>query len=184
MAGWLTKRLEEKQKAATVKAFEADGLQILPMEHKSEMQILREESEWLKMVLRDCENKRVNMQKKHIVDMTRPQPHMESMCLSALSWAAKLSEEKRKVGKEALKLAQITGMDSDEVKKTEVRLAMQLTKIITICTSWMYYGLGHDEEQRGKIQSRINEQNLRCGNRSIGDDEALTMRQEEEGASS
>ena len=85
---------------------------------------------------------------------------------------------------EALKLAQITGTDSDEVKKTEVRLAMHLTKIITICTSWMYYGLGHDEEQRGKIQSRINEQNLRCGNRSIGEDEALTMRQEEEGASS
>ena len=154
------------------------------MKPKSEIQILREENEWLKMVLRDCENKRVNVQKKHIVDMTRPQPDMESMCLSALSWSAKLSEEKRNVGKEALKLAQITRTDSDEVKKTEVRLAMQLTKIITICTSWMYYGLGHDEEQRGKIQSRINEQNLRRGNRSIGEDEALAMRQEEEGASS
>ena len=43
--GWLTKRLEEKQKAATVKAFTADGLQTLPPEHKSELQILREENE-------------------------------------------------------------------------------------------------------------------------------------------
>ena len=71
--GWLTKRLEEKQKAATVKAFEADGLQMLPMEHKSEMQLLREENEWLKMVLRDCEKKHADEKRGRVVDMTKPQ---------------------------------------------------------------------------------------------------------------
>ena len=51
------KKFQDTEKEATVKAFEADGLQIVPMEHKSEMQLLREENEWLKMVLKDCEKR-------------------------------------------------------------------------------------------------------------------------------
>lgn len=140
--GWLTKRLEEKQKAATVKAFEADGLQMLPMEHKSEMQLLREENEWLKMVLRDCEKKHADEKSGRVVDMTKPQ-----------------------------------SCNMFDVADEEA-LAEKLTEIITVCTSWID-ALGYDEVKRGKLQERVNEKNLRRGNRSIGDDEALTMRQEE-----
>lgn len=175
--GWLAERFEQNQKEALAKAFKADVLPMMKMEHKSEIQILREENEWLKMVLRDCENKRVNVQKKRVIEMTKPQPCTKDKCLSALSWSAKLSEEERKVGKEALKLAQIIRTDSDEVKKTEARLAMRLTKIITLCTSWLHYGLSCDEQQRDQMQMRINKKNLYQG--SIGDNEALHLQEEE-----
>lgn len=175
--GWLAERFEQNQKEALAKAFKADVLPMMKTGHKSEIQILREENEWLKMVLRDCENKRVNVQKKRVIEMTKPQPCMKDKCLSALSWSAKLSEEERKVGKEALKLAQIIGTDSDEVKKTEVRLAMRLTKIITLCTSWLHYGLSCDEQQRDQMQMRVNKKNLHQG--SIGDNEALQLQEEE-----
>jgi hypothetical protein len=171
------KKFQDTEKEATVKAFTADGLQTLPPEHKSELQILREENEWLKMVLKDCEKKHVDEKSRRVVDMTRPQPCTKDKCLSALSWSAKLSEEERKVGKEALKLAQIIGTDSDEVKKTEARLAMRLTKIITLCTSWLHYGLSCDEQQRDQMQMRINKKNLYQG--SIGDNEALHLQEEE-----
>ena len=175
--GWLAERFEQNQKEALAKAFKADVLPMMKMEHKSEIQILREENEWLKMVLRDCENKRVNVQKKRVIEMTKPQPCTKDKCLSALSWSAKLSEEERKVGKEALKLAQIIRTDSDEVKKTEARLAMRLTKIITLCTSWLHYGLSCDEQQRDQMQMRINKKNLYQGR--IGDNEALHLQEEE-----
>ena len=68
------KKFQDTEKEATVKAFKADGLRMLPMEHKSEMQLLREENEWLKMVLKDCEKKHVDEKSGRIVDMTRPQP--------------------------------------------------------------------------------------------------------------
>mgnify|MGYP000874028589 CR=1 FL=1 len=91
--GWLAERLEQNQKEALAKAFKADGLQMLSIERKSEMQILREENEWLSMVLRDCENKRVNMQKKCVIDMTRPQPCTEFMDVSVMELTAKLVEK-------------------------------------------------------------------------------------------
>ena len=163
------KKFQDTEKEATVKAFTADGLQTLPPEHKSELQILREENEWLKMVLKDCEKKHVDEKSRRVVDMTRPQPCTKDKCLSALSWSAKLSEEERK--------AQIIGTDSDEVKKTEARLAMRLTKIITLCTSWLHYGLSCDEQQRDQMQMRINKKNLYQG--SIGDNEALHLQEEE-----
>lgn len=95
--GWLAERLEQNQKEALAKAFKADGLQMLSIERKSEMQILREENEWLSMVLRDCENKRVNVQKKCVIDMTRPQPCTEFMDVSVMELTAKLVEKTHEV---------------------------------------------------------------------------------------
>lgn len=178
MAGWLTKRLEEKKKAATAEALKAEELQILPVERKSEIQLLQEENEWLKMILRDCENRRVNVQKKRIVDMTRPQPCEKIECLSPIMWHAKLSEKLDKIKNETLKLSQIIGTDSDEIHKTEARIATKLTELVTICTSWLHYGLMYDEHLRGNLQKRVNEKNLRHG--SIRDDDILPMQHKAE----
>ena len=49
-------------------------LRRLLIEHEREMQRLKIENDWLKMVLKDCEKKRVDAKGGRIVDMTRPQP--------------------------------------------------------------------------------------------------------------
>ena len=178
--GWLAERLEQNQKEALAKAFKADGLQMLPMEHKSEMQILREENEWLKMVLKDCEKKHVDEKSRRVVDMTRPQPCNMFDVADAEAWGKELGKHMYEVIKDVIYMDQF--FDCIE-RADEEALAEKLTNVITVCTSWID-ALGYDEVKRGELQARVNEKNLRRGNRSIGDDEALTMRQEEEGASS
>lgn len=175
--GWLAERLEQNQKEALAKAFKADGLQMLSIERKSEIQILREENEWLSMVLRDCENKRVNVQKKCVIDMTRPQPCTEFMDVSVMELTAKLVEKTHEVIQKAAIISK-SAADSGESHDAEVDIAEKLTGLITFCTSWLHYGLGYDEHLRGEVQIRLNEKNLRRGN--IGDDAALSIRQEEE----
>lgn len=139
---------------------------------REKMQRLEEENRWLENALRECENIRINMQKARFVDLTRPQPCTRFKYLATLSWIEKLSEEMDKVEKEMLKLEQITGTDSDEIRDNEFRLAMKLTQIITFCTSWLHYGLGYDEKSRIEVQKRINKENLVQG--SIGDDAAFS----------
>ena len=172
------KKFQDAKKEVTAEALKAEELQILPVEHKSKVQLLQEENEWLKMVLRDCENKRVNVQKKRVVDMTRPQPCEEIECLSPLRWYAKLTDELDKIKNKTLKLSQIIGTDSDEIHQTEAYIATKLTELVTICTSWLYYGLGYDEHSRGKVQKRVNEKHLRHG--SIGDNDVLPMQHKSE----
>lgn len=171
------KKFQDTEKEATVKAFKADGLQMLPMEHKSEMQLLREENEWLKMVLKDCEKKHVDEKSRRIVDMTRPQPCTEFMDVSVMELTAKLVEKTHEVIQKAAIISK-SAADSGESHDAEVDIAEKLTGLITFCTSWLHYGLGYDEHLRGEVQIRLNEKNLRRGN--IGDDAALSIRQEEE----
>ena len=169
------KKFQDTEKEATVKAFKADCLRMLPLEHKSEMQLLREENEWLKMVLKDCEKKHVDEKSRRVVDMTRPQPCNMFDVAAGEAWAKELGKHMYEVIKDVIYMEQF--FDCIE-RADEETLAEKLTDIITVCTSWID-ALGYDEVKRGKLQERVNEKNLRRGNRSIGDDEALTMRQEE-----
>ena len=174
------KKFQDTEKEATVKALTADGLQTLPPEHKSELQILREENEWLKMVLKDCEKKHVDEKSRRVVDMTRPQPCNMFDVADAEAWGKDLGKHMYEVIKDVIYMDQF--FDCIE-RADEEALAEKLTDIITVCTSWID-ALGYDEVKRGELQARVNEKNLRRGNRSIGEDEAPAMRQEEEGASS
>ena len=171
------KKFQDAKKEVTAEALKAEELQILPVEHKSKVQLLQEENEWLKMILRDCENRRVNVQKKRIVDMTRPQPCTEFMDVSVMELTAKLVEKTHEVIQKAAIISK-SAADSGESHDAEVDIAEKLTGLITFCTSWLHYGLGYDEHLRGEVQIRLNEKNLRRGN--IGDDAALSIRQEEE----
>ena len=137
-------------------------------EHAREMQRLKIENDWLKMVLKDCEKKHVDEKRGCIVDMTRPQPCKKFHNASVLEWIAKLAEETHEVIQEATILKEVAdedGMvDHDtygllDVKK---RLATELTDVITVCTSWIDT-LGYDEVKRGKLQERVNEKNRSRG---------------------
>lgn len=174
------KKFQDTEKEAAVKAFKADGLQMLPMEHKSEMQLLREENEWLKMVLKDCEKKHVDEKSRRVVDMTRPQPCNMFDVADGEAWARELGKYMYDVVRDVIYMDQF--FDCIE-RADEEALAEKLTDIITVCTSWID-ALGYNEVKRGELQARVNEKNLRRGNRSIGENEAPAMRQEEEGASS
>ena len=143
-------------------------LRRLLIEYEREMQRLKKENEWLKKVLEDCEKKRVDEKSGRVVDMTRPQPCVRFCDAPAMAWIAKLVEETHEVIQEATFLkedADEDGMvDHDtygliDVKK---RLAMELTDVITVCTSWLD-ALGYDEEARGKLQKHVNEKNRRRG---------------------
>ena len=155
-------------------------LRRLLVEHEQEMQRLKIENDWLKMVLKDCEKKRVDEKRGRIVDMTRPQPCNMFDVADAEAWGKELGKHMYEVIKDVIYMDQF--FDCIE-RADEEALAEKLTNVITVCTSWID-ALGYDEVKRGELQARVNEKNLRRGNRSIGDDEALTMRQEEEGASS
>ena len=153
------KKFQDTEKEATVKAFEADGLQMLPMER---------------------EKKHIDEKSSRVVDMTRPQPCDMFDVVDGEAWAKELGKHMYDVIKDVIYMDQF--FDCIE-RADEEALAEKLTDIITVCTSWID-ALGYDEVKRGKLQERVNEKNLRRGNRSIGDDEAPAMRQEEEGASS
>ena len=171
------KKFQDTEKEATVKALTADGLQTLPPEHKSELQILREENEWLKMVLKDCEKKHVDEKSRRVVDMTRPQPCTEFMDVSVMELTAKLVEKTHEVIQKAAIISK-SAADSGESHDAEVDIAEKLTGLITFCTSWLHYGLGYDEHLRGEVQMRLNEKNLRRG--SIRDDDVLPMQHKAE----
>ena len=93
-------------------------------------------------------------------DMTKPQPctayeyaHFQSP--SSLGWLIRLSEEKDKITKDALKFAQIAGTDSDQIFDTKAKLAEKLTNVIHACVSWLH-ALGYDEKQRGQLHRCVN----------------------------
>ena len=153
------KKFQDTEKEATVKAFEADGLQMLPMEHKSEMQLLREENEWLKMVLKDCEKKHVDEKSRRVVDMTRPQPCDMFDVVDGEAWAKELGKHMYDVIKDVIYMDQF--FDCIE-RADEEALAEKLTDIITVCTSWID-ALGYDEAKRGELQRRVNEKNCEQG---------------------
>lgn len=138
-------------------------LRKLLADYDREMQRLKIENDWLKMVLKDCEGKRV--EGKRVVDMTRLQPcvrylkqhfnkdkslYLVGRCL------AQVDQER----KECLEALVICFADrGDEAKE---HLAEELTDVKTAATTALHV-LGYDEEARGKLQERVNEKNKARG---------------------
>ena len=146
-------------------------LRRLLVEHEQEMQRLKIENDWLKMVLKDCEKKRVDEKRGRIVDMgrivdrTRPQPcvryleqhfnkdkslYLVGRCLAQV-------DQERKECLEAL-----TACFADRGDEAKEHLAEELTDVKTAATTALHV-LGYDEEARGKLQARVNEKNRRRG---------------------
>ena len=101
------------------------------------------------------------------IDMTKPQPCTKYRDAERMEWIAKLVEETHEVVQEAKEMAELfenqcAVVDSEEMGAVQDRLALELTDVITICTSWLY-ALGYDEEMRGEVQKRVNEKNKKRG---------------------
>ena len=76
-----------------------------------------------------------------------------------MDWAAKLNKEVYEVIRRTAYIKRLADeADDDDVE----RLAEELTNVITVCTSWLD-ALGYDEEKRGELQKRINEENKKRG---------------------
>ena len=134
-------------------------LRTLLIEHEREMQRLKIENDWLKMVLKDCEKKRVDVKGGRIVDMMRPQPCNMFDVVDGEAWAKELGKHMYDVIKDVIYMDQF--FDCIE-RADEEALAEKLTDIITVCTSRID-ALGYDEEARGKLQERVNEKNKARG---------------------
>ena len=144
-------------------------LRRLLVEHEQEMQRRKIENDWLKMVLKDCEKKRV--EGKRVVDMTRPQPCVKYMqqlwygrqrfnedeSLYLVGRCLAQVDQERKECLEAL----VTCFADGESEAKE-HLAEELTDVKTAATTALHV-LGYDEEARGKLQERVNEKNRKRG---------------------
>ena len=154
-----------EQEAAMGMLEKLGKLRQLLIEHEREMQRLKIENDWLKMVLKDCEKKRVDEKSGRIVDMTRPQPcvkyfeqhfdkdkrlYLVGRCL------AQVDQER----KECLEALVICFADGEAEAKEH--LAEELTDVKTAATTALHV-LGYDEEARGKLQERVNEKNKARG---------------------
>ena len=100
--------------------------------------------------------------------MIKPIPCKKFRGASTVAWMAKLSEETNEVLQEAAILEENADdagtVDHDKYGLVDVkkRLSMELTDVITLCTSWLD-ALGCDEEERGEVQRRVNEKNKSRG---------------------
>lgn len=122
-----------------------------------------------KLKMENAKLKRENEQlKTGKVDMTKPQPCTKFRDAGVLAWIAKLVEETHEVVQEAAILEENADEDGTvdhdiyglvDVKK---RLIMELTDVITLCTSWID-ALCYDEAKRGELQRRVNEKNCEQG---------------------
>ena len=138
-------------------------LRKLLVEYEREMQRLKIENDWLKMVLSDCEKKRI--EGKRVVDMTRPQPCVKAKEQTDADFAMKLAEEVQEVT-EAMKAfacaTRETAYCRYAPRLARDRLGEELTDVITVCVTWLA-SLGYDEVERGRIQRAVNEKNRRRG---------------------
>ena len=100
--------------------------------------------------------------------MIKPIPCKKFRGASTVAWMAKLSEETNEVLHEAAILEENADEDGTvdhdnyglvDVKK---RLIMEITDVITLCTSWLD-ALGCDEEERDEWQRRVNQKNRMRG---------------------
>ena len=93
------------------------------------------------------------------IDMTKPQPCTKFRNAGIVDWAAKLNKEVYEVIRRTAYIKRLADeADDDDVE----RLAEELTNVITVCTSWLD-ALGYDEEKRGELQKRINEEKKKRG---------------------
>lgn len=139
-------------------------LRRLLVEHEQEMQRLKIENDWLKMVLSDCEKKRVDAKGGCIIDMTRPQPCVKYMqrylgedkSLYLVGRCLAQVDQERKECLEAL-----TDCFGDKSGARE-HLAEELTDVVTAATTALRM-LGYDEVERGNLQAQVNEKNRKRG---------------------
>ena len=135
-------------------------------EHAREMQRLKIENDWLKMVLKDCEKKRVDTEGRYIIDMTRPQPCTRFRNAGTVEWIAKLMEETNEAVQEAYTVSQLEQSNkkfpcetmNEVIHGARERLALELTDVIHVCVSWLD-AEGWDEEARSELHRYVNEKN-------------------------
>jgi hypothetical protein len=97
----------------------------------------------------------------------KPIPCKKFEYAPAMAWVAKLIEDTDEVVQEAAEYHKILehahgNSYPDRAKAIKEGLAMGLTDIITICTSWLY-AIGYDEEARCQLQRCVNEKNRKRG---------------------
>lgn len=153
-----------KQEAAMGMLEKLGTLRKLLEEHAREMQRLKIENDWLKMVLRDCEKKHVDEKGGRIIDMTRPQPCVKYMqqhfnkdkSLYLVGRCLAQVDQERKECLEAL-----SDCFGDKSGARE-HLAEELTDVVTAATTALHV-LGYDEVARGNLQAQVNAKNRRRG---------------------
>ena len=153
-----------EQEAAMGMLEKLGKLRKLLADYDREMQRLKTENEWLKMVLSDCEKKRVDAKGGRIIDMTRPQP-----CVKYMQQHFNNDKSLYLVGR---CLAQVDGERKECLEalsdcfgdKSGARehLAEELTDVVTAATTALCM-LGYDEEARGNLQAQVNAKNRRRG---------------------
>ena len=153
-----------KQEAAMGILEKLRTLRKLLEEHAREMQRLKIENDWLKMVLKDCEKKHIDEKSGRVVDMTRPQP-----CVKYMQQHFGADKRLYLVGR---CLAQVNGERQECLEaltdcfgdKSGARehLAEELTDVVTAATTALRM-LGYDEVARGKLQEHVNEKNRKRG---------------------
>ena len=134
-------------------------LRRLLVDYEREKQRLREENEWVKKGVEDCEKKSGGGKRGGIVDMTKPQPCDMFDVADAEAWGRELGKHMYEVIKDVIYMDQF--FDCIE-RADEEELAEKLTDVITVCTSWID-ALGYDEVKRGELQERVNEKNKARG---------------------
>lgn len=138
-------------------------LRRLLIECEQEMQRLRNENEWLKMVLKDCEKKRVDEKSGRVIDMTRPQP-----CVRWLDARAQDKEERlvfclKKLAEEHEEVWEAYGeYVSPHNSGAREHLAEELTDVITAAVT-MLCALGYNEVARSDVQKQVNRKNRARG---------------------
>lgn len=101
------------------------------------------------------------------IDRAKPQPCTKYRDAETLAWVAKLVEETHEVIQEAARFSllldeEFSAVDDDAIDDSRVRLAEELTDVITLCTSWLY-AIGFDEGLRDWMQKHVNEKNKERG---------------------
>ena len=145
-------------------------LRKLLVDYDREMQRLKIENDWLKMVLKDYEKKRVDAQSGRIVDMTRPQPCTRFLNMGTVGWIANLMEETNEAIQEAYTVSQLEQTNgkapceamNEVLQNARERLAMELTDVVHVCVSWLN-AEGWNEEARGELHRLVNEKNRARG---------------------
>lgn len=113
---------------------------------------LEEENKRLKGLLEEQDNKQT-------LDMIKSQPCNMFDVADSEAWAKELGKHMYDVVRDAIYMEQF--FDCIE-RADEEALAEKLTKIITVCTSWID-ALGYDEVKRGELQRLVNEKNKERG---------------------
>lgn len=96
----------------------------------------------------------------------QPRPCKKFRNATIAEWVAKLYEETNEAVQEAVCFSWLVSTDDEEneeeIDAVEDRLALELTDVITVCTSWLD-ALGYSATARGELQRLVNEKNKKRG---------------------